>query len=98
MRLGTRISVTTTVLVALTIGIYGLVSVRSARSDIERELERRTNEMGDFVTAILDGRDREELLLDLKRVQGIRVPGMKVVVLSSLRDAATQAQRLRLEQ
>jgi signal transduction histidine kinase len=98
MRLGTRISVTTTVLVALTIGIYGLISVRSARSDIEREIERRTNEMGDFVTAILDGRDREELLLDLKRVQGIRVPGMKVVLLASLRDATTQAQKLRLEQ
>jgi signal transduction histidine kinase len=98
MRLGTRISVTTTVLVALTIGIYGLVSVRSARSDIEREIERRTNEMGDFVTAILDGRNRDELLLDLKRVQGIRVPGMKVVVLSAMPDAVGQAQRLRLEQ
>ena len=98
MRLGTRISVTTTVLVALTIGIYGLISVRSARSDIERQIERRTNEMGDFVMAILDGRGRDELLLDVKRLQGIRVPGMSVVVLTSLADAASQAQKLRLEQ
>jgi signal transduction histidine kinase len=98
MRLGTRISVTTTVLVALTIGIYGLIFVRSARSDIERQIERRTNEMGDFVMAILDGRGRDELLLDLKRVQGIRVPGMNVVVLTSLAEAGTQAQKLRLEQ
>lgn len=98
MRLGTRISVTTTVLVALTIGIYGLISVRSTRSDIQRQIERRTNEMGDFVMAILDGRDREELLLDLKRVQGIRVPGMRVLVLTSLAEAGSQAQKLRLEQ
>ncbi len=51
MRLGTRISVTTTVLVALTLGIYGLVTTRRARWDIETEIERRTNEMGDFVAA-----------------------------------------------
>jgi signal transduction histidine kinase len=98
MKLGTRISVTTTVLVALTIGIYGLVSVRSARADLEREIERRTNEMGDFVTALLDGRVREELLLDLQRVQRIRVPGMKVLVLTSMRDAVGPGQKLRLEQ
>ena len=98
MRLGTRISVTTTVLVALTIGIYGLVTTRSARSDIQSTIERRTNEMGDFVIAMLDGRERDDLARDRARLQGLEVPGMRFVVLASLGDAASPAQRLRLEQ
>ncbi|HEY3353724.1 MAG TPA: ATP-binding protein [Polyangia bacterium] len=98
MRLGTRISVTTTVLVALTLGIYGLVAVRATRSDIERGIERRTNEMGDFVTAVLDGRERDDLMRGIARLQGIDVPGMRLLVLASMTDATTQAQRMRLEQ
>jgi signal transduction histidine kinase len=98
MRLGTRISVTTTVLVALTLGVYGLVAVRATRSDIERGIERRTNEMGDFVTAVLDHRQREELTRDLARLQSMEVPGMRLLVLTSLNDATTQGQKWRLEQ
>jgi signal transduction histidine kinase len=98
MRLGTRISVTTTVLVALTLGLYGLVAVRATGLDIEHGIERRTNEMGDFVTAVLDGREREELPRALARLQQIEAPGMHLEVLQSLGDARSQAQRLRLEQ
>jgi signal transduction histidine kinase len=98
VRLGTRISVTTTALVALTLGIYGLVAVRSTRSDIEREIVARTNEMGDFITAILDKREREVLFAELGRLQAMEVPGLRLSVLSSMSDATSQQQKARLEQ
>jgi signal transduction histidine kinase len=43
MKIGPRISITTVALVMATLGLYGLVSVRARRAELEADLERQTS-------------------------------------------------------
>src|SRR5579862_4920078 len=52
--IGTRITITTVTLVMLTLGLYGLVSVRVRRAELEADLERQTTLVGNAVQVALE--------------------------------------------
>jgi signal transduction histidine kinase len=52
--IGTRITITTVTLVMLTLGLYGLVSVRVRRAELEADLERQTSLVGNAVQVALE--------------------------------------------
>jgi signal transduction histidine kinase len=45
VRIGARLTLTTSVLVAVTLGVYGAISLRAQRSELEEQLERRAREI-----------------------------------------------------
>lgn len=60
MKIGTRITITTVLLVMITLGLYGLVSVRARRAELLRDFERQTSLVGSavqvaFESALQDG-------------------------------------------
>jgi signal transduction histidine kinase len=59
VRIGTRITLTTTALVAATLAVYGLLSLRSQRADLQRELEERAREIGTALRFTLENRPGE---------------------------------------
>jgi len=60
VKIGTRITVTTVVMVLLTLGLYGYLSVRQRQKELNADLERQTELVGTavqvaFEAAIQDG-------------------------------------------
>lgn len=56
MKIGTRITLTTSVLMAVTLGTYGYVSLRSLRADREAALRTRARELGASLRVALESR------------------------------------------
>ncbi len=78
MKIGTRITITTVALVLITLGLYGLVTVRARRAELQADLERQTSLVGRAVQGALeavlqDGQfhDVNHLVRLIARWQGI---------------------------
>jgi len=54
MKIGTRITITTVILVMITLGLYGLLSVRARRAELESDLERQTELVGNAMAVALE--------------------------------------------
>src|SRR5438094_236063 len=69
MKIGTRITITTVTLVMLTLGLYGLVSVRVRRAELEADLERQTTLVGNAVQVALEAALKDgRLFQDVSRL------------------------------
>src|SRR5262245_24844689 len=68
MKIGTRITITTVVLVMLTLGLYGLVSIRARRSELEADLERQTQLVGSSMQVSMEALLPKGRVEDLTRM------------------------------
>src|SRR5581483_2624365 len=69
MKIGTRITATTVALVTFTLGLYGLVSVRVRRAELEADLERQTTLVGSAVQVALEAALKDgRLFQDVSRL------------------------------
>ena len=65
MKIGTRITVTTVVMVMLTLGLYGFLSVRQRRAELEADLERQTELVGSSVQVAFEAALQDGLFEDM---------------------------------
>jgi hypothetical protein len=56
VRIGTRITLTTSALVAVTLGVYGYVTLRSRRSEREAQLERQARDLATTMRVMIETR------------------------------------------
>ncbi len=68
MRIGSRITITTSALVALSLGLYGMVSIRDRRADLMDDAEQETRELSAIYETTLIGALREGGMAQLRRV------------------------------
>ncbi|HEX2569562.1 MAG TPA: ATP-binding protein [Polyangia bacterium] len=68
MKLGTRITLTTTALVMVALTIYGIVAVREKRAELTAELERQTQSIGLTLQVALEAALQEGLFEDVRRL------------------------------
>ena len=54
MRIGARLTIITSALVAITLGVYGVISMRAQRSELEEQLERRGRELAAGLRAAVE--------------------------------------------
>src|SRR6185312_9775587 len=59
MKIGTRITLTTVTLVLLTLGLYGWVSLRTRRAELNADLERQMELVGAAVRVALEAAEKE---------------------------------------
>ena len=62
MRIGTRITLTTSLLVAITLGVYTVVTLRAMRSNRQEELAHQARELATAVRATIETRGLAEYL------------------------------------
>jgi signal transduction histidine kinase len=65
VKIGTRITITTVVLVMLTLGLYGWLSIRARKAELERDLERQTALVGSAVQVAFEAALQEGLFEDV---------------------------------
>lgn len=98
MKIGTRVTLLTVLLVVLTLGIYGLFSVRTREAELREDLERQTQLFGSSLTVALEAALQEGLFEDVRhliaRMQKTEQP-IQVVFLDLLhpKDSASFGQR-----
>src|SRR5207248_3399368 len=68
MKIGTRITLTTVTLVLLTLGLYGWVSLRTRRAELNTDLERQMELVGASVRVALDAAEQEGLYEDTRKL------------------------------
>ncbi len=89
MKLGTRITLTTTCLVAVAVGVYGYVSVRIRRSELQADLERETQSIGAALQVALEAALQEGLYEDVRTlVQRLQAAEQQISQAGKDRDAA----------
>jgi signal transduction histidine kinase len=69
MKIGTRITLITVTLVVLTLGVYGLVSLRTRKVELNADLERQMDMVGASVRVALEATLRDGLFEEGKRWQ-----------------------------
>jgi signal transduction histidine kinase len=65
VKIGTRITVTTVVMVMVTLGLYGFLSVRQRRAELEADLERQTELVGSSVQVAFEAALQDGLFEDM---------------------------------
>ncbi len=65
MKIGPRITLTTVTLVVLTLGLYGVVSVRNRRAELRTDAARRMSALGGFGRATIEASLKAGLFEDL---------------------------------
>jgi signal transduction histidine kinase len=60
LRIGTRITLTASILVALTLGIYGILTLRARRAALEGGLEREAREVATTLRVAVENSDRTD--------------------------------------
>jgi signal transduction histidine kinase len=70
VRIGTRITLTTAALVAATLGVYGIITLRSQRSDRQAQLEGRAREIATALRFALENRSGESFTTSAATLAG----------------------------
>ena len=68
MRIGTRITVSTTALVAVALALFGFASVRIRRGELRTDLERQSQALGAVLQVSLEAAIQEGLFEDVRRL------------------------------
>jgi signal transduction histidine kinase len=99
LRIGTRITVTTSLLVAATLGVYGIVTLRSRQAELEAQTERQTREIAVALRVGIQARLTGNWEADAPALnEGLHRAGLpwEIALLDGTRPPAASAQGERL--
>ncbi len=68
MKIGTRVTLLTVLLVVLTLSLYGLLSVRARRAELTDDLERQTQLLGSSLRVALEAALQDGLFEDVRQL------------------------------
>jgi hypothetical protein len=69
LKIGTRLTLITTALVVVALGVYGFLSVRIRRAEVDADFERETRSLGNALQVALEAALREGLFEDVRKLE-----------------------------
>ena len=68
MKIGTRVTLLTVLLVVLTLSLYGYISILTRQAELERDVERQTQLFGSSLRVALEAALQEGLYEDVRKL------------------------------